>query len=282
MSILKGEGHIDAHQHFWKYNEIRDSWISTEMEILRKDFLPADLKPILETNGFEGCITVQSDQSEDENRFQLENADKNYFIKGIVGWVDFQADNIEERLGHFSQYKKLKGFRHILQGESKRDFMLQSAFLKGIGLLKNYDFTYDILVFPDQLTFVEKFVSKFPDQRFVINHIGKPNIKAKKLSDWENDIKAIARQENVFCKISGMITEADWQTWKREDFSPFIDVIVNAFGTKRIMFGSDWPVCLLAATYEQTVLVTENYFKAFSQTEYGQFFGGNAKAFYQL
>ena len=174
---------IDSHQHFWIYNAERDNWITDEMSAIRKDFLPQQLKTILEENNFDGCVTVQSDQSENENIFQLINAKENDFIKGVVGWVDLQAKNIEERLAYYSQFKKMKGFRHVLQGEAQRDLMLRPGFLNGIEALQEYNYTYDILIFPDQLKFIEEFVSKFPDQKFVIDHLAKPYIKEKKITD---------------------------------------------------------------------------------------------------
>src|SRR5450631_4013999 len=199
---------IDAHQHFWKFDPIRDTWITDEMSLLRKDFLPSQFHPLLQQNGFDGCVTVQSEQSEIENVFQLENARKNDFIKGIVGWVDFQAKNIREKLSYYSQFKKLKGFRHILQGEMQRDLMLQPKFLRGIDALKEFNYTYDILIYPDQLRFIKQFVARFPQQKFVIDHLAKPYIKDRKIEDWKKDIEQVAEYKNVFCKISGYVTEA--------------------------------------------------------------------------
>lgn len=273
---------IDAHQHFWKFDPVRDSWITDDMSVIRRDFLPQDLEPLLKAHGFDGCVVVQSDQSETENTFQLDNAEKHAFIKGVVGWVDLRADNIEERLASYSQFPKLKGFRHILQGEADRALMLRSDFKHGISKLNKFGYTYDILIFPDQLAYTKEFVQTFPDQPFVIDHIAKPYIKDKKISDWEKDIKAVAEYENVYCKISGMVTEADWGNWKVEDFTPYIGVIVEAFGTDRIMFGSDWPVCQVAATYSQVVELVKGYFASFSTHEQEMFFGGNASAFYKL
>ncbi|MDQ2864536.1 MAG: amidohydrolase family protein, partial [Bacteroidota bacterium] len=226
---------IDAHQHFWIFNAERDGWITEEMSVIRKDFLPQQLKAVLLANGFDGCVTVQSDQSENENIFQLINAEENGFIKGVVGWVDLQADNIEERLAYYSQFKKMKGFRHVLQGEAQRDLMLKPAFLRGIAALKEHEYTYDILIFPDQLKFTEEFVAKFPNQKFVIDHLAKPYIKDKKIDDtmnagWKKGIQQVAKYENVFCKISGFVTEADIKNWKEEDFIPYFDVVVEAFG----------------------------------------------------
>ena len=254
---------IDAHQHFWKFDPIRDTWITDEMSLLRKDFLPQDLKPLLTENGFDGCITVQSDQSENENVFQLANAEKNDFIKGIVGWVDLQAKNIREKLSYYTQFKKLKGFRHILQGEMQRDLMLQPKFLRGINALKEFNYTYDILIYPDQLRFIKQFVAQFPQQKFVIDHLAKPYIKDGKIDDWKKDIQQVAEYKNVFCKISGYTTEADWKNWKKENFIPYFDVVVNSFGTDRILFGSDWPVCLLGGEYNVVVNIAKEYFFMF-------------------
>ena len=273
---------IDAHQHFWKFDPIRDSWITADMGVIQKDFLPADLLPVLETNGINGSVIVQSDQSEKENDFQLANAAGYDFIKGIVGWVDLQAGNIEERLVHYKQFKKMKGFRHVLQGEQDRAMMLQPTFKRGIGLLKQFEFTYDILIYPDQLKYIPALVSVFPYQHFVIDHIAKPCIKDKKIDDWKKDIQTLARFPNVYCKISGMVTEADWRNWKQADFKPYLDAVVESFGIKRIMFGSDWPVCLVAATYSQMMKILKDYFFAFTQNEQDLFFGANATQFYHL
>ena len=273
---------IDSHQHFWKYDPVNYGWIDDDMAIIRRDFLPADLEPVLQANGIDGCITVQADQTETENDFQLANAAENDFIKGVVGWVDLQADNVEERLQHYRAFKKFKGLRHVLQGESQRDFMLRPAFLKGIGLLKRYGFTYDILIFPDQLAYSADFVSRFPDQPFVIDHIAKPPIKAKEIDQWANDIEAFAQFENVSCKVSGMVTEADYEAWKPADFHPYLDVVVGTFGPNRLMFGSDWPVCRCAAEYEQMFGIVKDYFAPFSATEQQSIFGGNAVKFYNL
>lgn len=273
---------IDSHQHFWKYDPVRDSWIDDQMSIIQKDFFPEDLEPVLKSNGIDGCVVVQSDQSEAENHFQITNADNHDFVKGIVGWIGLSAANVEERLEYFSQFKKLKGFRHVLQGEPQRDFMLRPDFLNGISLLNKYSFTYDILVFPDQLKFVKQFVAKFPEHRFVIDHIAKPYIKDNIIEGWQDDMRAIAEHKNVYCKISGMVTEAKWNSWKKADFDPYLDVVVNAFGTGRVMFGSDWPVCLVAAKYNEVLDIVKDYFSGYSDAERDKVFGGNAIDFYSL
>jgi L-fuconolactonase len=273
---------IDAHQHFWNYDPVRDSWITDEMSVIRQDFLPEHLQPILKENGFDGCVLVQVDQSEKETVFLLGLANKNAFIKGVVGWIDLEAGNIEERLAYYKPFNKLKGFRHILQGEKDRAYMLRPEFTRGIGALKQFDYTYDILIFPDQLQYTIQFVETFPEQKFVIDHLAKPYIKDKKIERWKEDIQQVAQNKNVYCKISGMVTEAGWQSWKEKDFIPYIDVIVNAFGTDRIMFGSDWPVCLLAAGYNDVVNIVKDYFSSFTQNEQDKFFGQNTIKFYNL
>jgi len=273
---------IDSHQHFWQYDAERHSWINDDMREIRKDFMPEDLFPVLEENGVQGTVLVQVDQTEEENKFQLVNADKFDFIKGVVGWVDLQADNIDERLQYYKQFEKMKGFRHVLQGEQDRALMLKPAFKHGISLLEKYGFTYDILIFPDQLQYSLELAKAFPNQPFVIDHLAKPYIKARAIDDWKKDIQAIAAMPNVYCKISGMVTEADFTQWKKEELVPYIDVVVQAFDTSRIMFGSDWPVCLIAASYKQWITLLREYFASFTQKEQEAFFGNNAAAFYKL
>ena len=273
---------IDAHQHFWIFDPIRDSWINDEMSAIRRDFLPQDLKPILQENGFDACVAVQADQTEAQNDFLLSFAQENEFIKGVVGWVDLQNPNIEERLAQYSKNSKMKGFRHILQGESQRDLMLRPEFMNGISCLEKYNFTYDILIFPDQIKFSEELVKAFPNQKFVIDHIAKPDIKNQKIEDWKKDISAIAKHENVYCKVSGMVTEADFNNWKPADFTPYLEVVFEAFGIKRLMYGSDWPVCNVAGGYSKALGILENYTHQLTENEKSLFFGANANSFYNL
>lgn len=273
---------IDSHQHFWKFDPVRDAWITEDMSAIRRDFLPEDLGPILQEHGIDGCVTVQADQSRAENEFLLDLAAEHDWIKGVVGWVDLQAPDINEQLASYSELKKLKGFRHVLQGEPQRDFMLRPAFLNGIGVLRKFNFSYDILIFPDQVAFAETLVRKFPDQRFVVDHLAKPYIRDKKLDPWRRDMQRLAALGNVSCKISGMVTEANWHSWKKEDFFPYLDVVVSAFGTDRLLYGSDWPVCLVAASYTEMLAIVTDYFSALSENEQEKIFGGNATKFYNL
>lgn len=273
---------IDAHQHFWKFDPVRDSWITEDMKSIQRDFVPEDLWPILERNGFEGCVAVQASQSENETDFLISLAKQYSFIKGVVGWVDLQAKDIRERLQWYKSFSIVKGFRHVLQGELQRDLMLQPNFKRGIAALESYGFTYDILVFPDQLIFSADLAAAFPGQKFVVDHIAKPFIKRKELGDWKTNIEKLATRPNVYCKISGMVTEADWSHWNKNDFTPYLDAVVDAFGIKRVMFGSDWPVCQVAASYEQVVDVVSYYFSSFSKSEQELFFSSNAEHFYNL
>lgn len=273
---------IDAHQHFWTFDPARHGWIDDGMKVIQRDFMPADLEPVLHAHGFVGSVLVQVDQTEAENRFQLTNAADNDFIKGVVGWVDLQAEDVEEQLAKLCTHKKLKGFRHILQGEADDAFMLRSAFKNGIGKLARHGFTYDILIFPRHLKNALELVKDFPNQPFVIDHLAKPYIKAQKVDDWKRDLAAVAQHDNVMCKVSGMVTEADWKNWKKDNFRPYLDAAVDSFGMNRIMFGSDWPVCLCAADYTQVVDLVDDYFSTFSKDEQAAFWGGNATRFYNL
>ena len=252
------------------------------MQVIQRDFLPADLQPILQENGIEGCVAVQVDQTEAENDFLLDLAEKNGFIKGIVGWIDLQADNIEERLQYYSSIKLMKGFRHILQAEPDEKFMLNEKFKRGIALLNQYGFSYDILIMPNHLPYAKAFVAEFPEQRFVIDHLAKPYIKDKWINGWKEDIQAIAAFPNVYCKVSGMVTEADWANWKTEDFVPYQDVVFNAFGANRVMYGSDWPVCNVAGGYKVVLNVIESYVSQLNQNEQELFWAKNAADFYRL
>lgn len=273
---------IDAHQHFWQFDSVRDSWIDETMPEIQRDFLPEDLEPILKENCFDGCVTVQSDQTEAENDFQLKNADKNSIIKGVVGWVDLCSPKVEERLEYYSQFKLLKGFRHILQGEPDASFMLQKSFMYGISKLQKFGFTYDILIFPLHLQNARTLVEAFPNQPFVIDHISKPDIKNKNIDSWKKDISAIAKLENISCKVSGMVTEANWKNWQPADFTPYLDVVFEAFGAKRVLFSSDWPVCNVAGGYEKMINIVQNYTSTLTQNEQELFWGGNAIQFYNL
>lgn len=273
---------IDAHQHFWHYTPERDTWISGEMAVLRRDFLPSDLAPLLEKHGFDGCVAVQADQSEEETQFLLSLASGYPFIKGVVGWIDLAAPDLEKKLEKYQQHTKLKGFRQIWQHGQPRDLMLSPPIKKGIGQLAKFDVTYDLLIFPDQLPFCTQLAAQFPAQKFVVDHLAKPAIRSRQMEDWKTGIKAMAHYPQVSCKLSGMVTEAAWKGWTEADFRPYMDVVMEAFGIDRILFGSDWPVCLLAASYADVCKIAESYFSGFTADEKNKLFGGNAVRFYNL
>lgn len=268
---------IDAHQHFWTYSESME-WITPDMQVIRKDFSPPELKTLLDQVGVDGCVTVQVDQTDAETLALLSLADTHDFIKGIVGWIGLCSASVSEQLAAYKQYPKLKGFRHILQGEEP-GFMLQENFLNGIKELGRKGYTYDILVYPHHLPAVLELLKYCPDQFFVIDHIAKPDIKNGRIDNWARYIKEIALYPNVYCKVSGMVTEADWKNWTQNDMIPYLDIVSEAFGARRLMFGSDWPVCLVAAQYREVVSVVSKYF---SVTEHEAVMGGNATRFYQL
>ena len=277
---------IDTHVHFWNYNKIKDAWITDDMKLLQRDFLPEHLRTELKENKVDGVIAVQADQSENETTFLFELAKKNSDIKGIVGWVDLQNENIENRLLYYSQSPIIKGFRHIVQAESE-GFLRGERFLNGIKLLKNFNFTYDVLIYENQLPEVIDFVNKFPEQKFIIDHCAKPAIKNKIINDpiaigWKKGMQEISKNENVYCKLSGLITEADWTNWKEKDFYPYFDVVFESFGTGRLLFGSDWPVVLISGTYTKWKNLLENYMHVFSAEEKEKVFKENAIEFYNL
>lgn len=271
---------IDGHQHFWIYDPSRDSWIGDKMQRIRGNFLPEDLYPLLQTSGIEGCIDVHASQSESETHFLLNQAEQCDFIKGVVGWVDLKAGNIEERLRYFSAFKKLKGFRHIVQDETDNLFLLRDDFCHGISLLEKYNFTYDLLIYPTQMQIAAEFLKKFPYQKIVLDHLGKPDIKNKQYGNWAAHIAALAKNKNLYCKLSGMITEADWNNWKSEDFSFCIHTVLKNFGTDRVLFGSDWPVCLLAGEYVQVIDMLKKNTAHLSATDKEKLWGENCEKFY--
>jgi L-fuconolactonase len=272
---------IDAHQHFWNYNPVRYAWINEEMKAIQRDFLPEELESTLKENKIDGTVAVQADQTEEETIFLLKLADKYEFIKGVVGWVDLRSSQLDERLAFFSKHKKLKGLRHIVQAEPL-GFLRHPDFIKGVARLRDRNLTYDILIYPSQLDDALYFVNQLPDQKFVIDHLAKPNIRRKEFATWSQGMKALAKFPNVYCKLSGMVTEAHWSHWHAEDFIPYLEFVLQHFGTKRIMYGSDWPVCLVAATYEQQLNLIETFIRSLSASEKQQIMGENAIQFYNL
>jgi L-fuconolactonase len=273
---------IDSHQHFWVFDEAEYGWMGETMKIIKKDHLPSDLARELEKTSFQGSIAVQARQTLEETEWLLKLADENAFIKGVVGWIDLLSPDVEKQLERYARYPKLAGIRHVLHDEPDDDFMLRKDFLHGISLVGKYKLAYDILVFPKHLPNTITFVSHFPEQTFVLDHMAKPYIKDKTISPWREEMRKLSKFPNVYCKASGMVNEADWKNWKPEDFRPYLDVIYECFGADRIMIGSDWPVCRVAAGYPVVMDIVRDYIKQFSNSDQAKVLGGNAIKAYRL
>lgn len=275
---------IDAHQHFWKYSKKEYAWISDQMSVLQKDFLASNLEPLLKNNGFSGCIAVQARQSEKENDFLLEEARSSTIVKGIVGWTDLRSYQLGEALEKWSANKEIVGFRHIVQDEEDPNFLLGMEFVDGIKMLDLFNYTYDLLIYERQMPQAIRFLDKLSgQQKIVLDHIGKPLIKERLTNNWKDSLKEMAKYPELSIKISGLVTEAKWEAWDEDTFKPYLDLVVEAFGPDRIMVGSDWPVCLLAAdSYSKVIDITSNYFVDFSEEDKAKIFGRNCSKFYNV
>lgn len=274
---------IDAHQHFWLYNSRDYGWIDDRMQVIKRDFIPEDLEPELAGAGFSGSVAVQARQTVEETHWLLQLARENDFIKGVVGWVDLLSkDELRRQLDEFAKSKKFVGVRHVVHDEPEDNFMLRDDFLNGINLLKDYNLTYDLLLFPKHLPVAEIVASMFREQKFVLDHISKPLIKHQITDPWKEDIRRLAEHPNVWCKLSGMVTETDWKNHKPEDFKPYLDIVFEAFGSSRLMIGSDWPVCLLAGNYRYVTGIVKNYISELPGDEQEKIMGKNCIDFYEL
>jgi L-fuconolactonase len=273
---------IDSHQHFWRYDPMQYPWISDPMAVLKRDFLPEDLAPLLASSGFQGSVAVQARQSIEETQFLLELAAQNDFIRGVVGWVDLRSEKVNSQLSKYSSYSAFRGVRHVVQDEPDDNFMLRPDFRRGIGTLQEFNLTYDLLVFPRQLPAAATLVESFPKQAFVLDHIAKPAISRAEIEPWKTLVERLAKSRNVFCKLSGMVTEATWAKWQPGEFHRYLDVIITAFGVDRVMIGSDWPVCTLSGGYQSALNVVIDYIKQFSNQEQAAILGGNCSRFYGI
>lgn len=273
---------IDAHQHFWHYRPEEFGWIDDAMSAIKRDFLPNDLAPLLQATGMDGSVVVQARQTLEETEWLLQLADQYPFIKGVVGWVDLRHPRVEEQLERFNAHPKFVGVRHIVHDEPDDQFMLLPEFIRGLRTLGRFDLTYDILIFPRHLSVAHEVVRMFPDQPFVLDHIAKPFIKDGIIAPWDDGLRQLAAFPNVTCKLSGMVTEANWHGWQPADFRPYLDIVLEAFGPHRLMIGSDWPVCTVAGTYAEVVGIVFDYVRALSADEQAAILGGNAQSFYKL
>ena len=273
---------IDTHQHFWKYNARDYIWMSAGMDKLRKDHLPTDLLPLMTVSGITGTVAVQARQCLEESTWLLQLADQYPFIQAIIGWVDLRSDRVVEQLERYTQHPKFRGVRHVVHDEPDDNFMLRKSFLNGLGQLKRFGLTYDLLLFPRHLPIACSVVKRFPDQRFVLDHMAKPPIRAGEMESWKSDLKHLATFPNVFCKISGLVTEANWSSWTAQEFEPYLDVVLNAFGPARLMIGSDWPVCTLAADYKSVINLANDFIRRLSLDEQHAILERNPIDFYSI
>ena len=273
---------IDAHHHLWRYSAAEYGWIDEEMAALRRDFLPSDMKTAMTSAGIDGTIAVQARQSQDETRWLLDLADTTDAIRGVVGWAPIAGEDFPGCMEEFDGRAKLKGLRHVIQDERDPHYILREDFNSGIRTLVDSGLVYEILIFERHLEDAIHFVDEHPRQPFVLDHIAKPLIAAGKLEPWAMRMRELGRRENVSCKLSGLVNEANWKTWTPETLRPYLDVAVEAFGPTRLMAGSDWPVSLLATTYAQWFGVLESYFAGFSESECAAIFGGTAIEVYGL
>jgi L-fuconolactonase len=276
---------IDAHQHFWNFSAAEYPWVGQGMERLARDYLPDDLAPNLTAAGLGGSVAVQARQSLDETRWLLDLADRFEIVKGVVGWVDLQSDRVAEQLDEFADRPSLVGVRHVVQDEPDPRFVLGDAFVRGLRELAPRGLTYDLLLYPHQLPAASELAGMLPDQAFVLDHLAKPRVReglSAAIEPWRADIRALAYHANVTCKLSGLVTEASWRGWQREDFTPYLETALDAFGPERLMIGSDWPVCLVAAEYADVARIATDFIAKLSATEQEAIRGGTATRFYGL
>jgi L-fuconolactonase len=273
---------VDCHQHFWRYDPAEYGWIDDSMAALRRDFLPPDAKREMAVANVDCSVAVQARQTLEETRWLLALADAYSFVAAVVGWVDLQADDVRAQLQRFAGHPKLAGIRHIVQSEPDDRFLVRPAFCRGIAALAEFRLTYDLLIYPRQLPAAAELVARVERQPFVLDHMAKPAIRAAEIRQWERDIRRLASAPNVFCKISGLVTEADWNGWTPSQFAPYLDVVFDCFGADRLMTGSDWPVCTLAADYGRTMAVVAEYLERRPAAERDAVLGGTAVRLWNL
>ena len=273
---------IDAHQHFWRYEPSEYAWIDDTMSPLRRSFLPDESRREMRAVGVDACIAVQARQTLEETRWLLALADAHPSIAGVVGWVDLSFDGVRRQLAECAVHPKLVGVRHIVQSEADDRFLLRRDFCRGVGFLEEFGLTYDILIYPRHLPIAADFVTRFERQRFVLDHLAKPEIRAGRIVQWERDLRSLAVHPNVWCKLSGLVTEADWRRWSPAEIRPYLDVAFDAFGPQRLIAGSDWPVCTLAADYRRAIALITEYLADRPDADREAVLGGNASRIWRL
>jgi L-fuconolactonase len=272
---------IDAHQHYWRYDPVAYAWIDDTMRVLQRDFLPDDIAPHMAPLGFERAVAIQASLTHEETAWLLDLAGRDRRVAGVVGWVDLQADDVADRIAKVAAHPRLVGLRHIVQSEPD-DFMARPAFRRGISALAAHELPYDILIYERQLPAAIDLVAAFPHQKFVLDHVGKPDIRSGRIAPWRERLRVLATFPNVWCKLSGLVTEADWSSWEPDAIRPYIEVACEAFGANRLMIGSDWPVCTLAGSYERTTGLVLDAISTWSKSEQDAVLGGTAARFWEL
>jgi L-fuconolactonase len=272
---------IDAHHHLWRYTPEDYAWISDRMSILCRDFSAGNLERELGAAGFSGAVTVQARQSLEETEWLLSMPDSPV-LRGVVGWAPIASDRFPADLERLRAHKMLKGLRHVIQDEPDQNYINRPDFNRGIAALQGSGLVYDILVYEKQVAAAIEFVDRHPNQIFVLDHMGKPRIRERVLEPWRKNISELARREHVYCKLSGLVTEADWASWTEDDLQRYVDIALAAFGPQRIMAGSDWPVCLLATTYAKWFEVVDRMIDSLSASEKSRILGGTAIEAYRL
>lgn len=274
---------IDSHQHFWIYDKQRDAWINEDMQpVIGKDFLPNDISSLLKQSKIDGSVAVQASESEEETKFLVELSKVYALIKGVVGWIDLHDQNLDNRLDYWSKEPVVKGFRHVIEGEPAGDYLMQETFQRGLKKLSEKGYTYDLLIRPRHFQSTLESVAKQPSLTFILDHMAKPNIADNQYDDWAIFIKELSKFPNVYCKLSGIVTEAKWNNWQVEDLKPYVDFTLESFGAERVLYGSDWPVCTLSSSYEQWVNAVELLIGELSESEQKMIWGGNAIRVYNL
>lgn len=272
---------IDSHQHFWKYDPTKQGWIDSTMGAIKQDFLPENLFPELVAHDLDGSVVVQAEESFRETAWLLDLCSEEEKIKGVIGWADLSSDDLDRDLDQFAASEKLKGYREVLQAKSP-SYFLKPEFIRGLTKIGKRGYSYDLLVFSSQLEEATELIKRSPEQPIVIDHLAKPNIKLGTWRDWKKSMSLLSEREYIFCKLSGMITEADWKSWKADDLRPYLEICLELFGPNRLMFGSDWPVCLLAGTYSEVVKIIEDFVSPLSPDEKELIWGKTACNFYNI
>jgi len=273
---------IDSHQHFWQVGRFDYPWMTPEVELLCRDYLPPRIEPILEANSVDQTVVVQASNSIEETRWLLGLAEQNLFIGGVVGWVGLQSDEVAAQLDEFTLHPKFKGVRHLVESEPADDWLMQPDVIRGLRELAARDLSYDLLVHTRHLKYATEVAARCPETRFVVDHIAKPPIAKREIDEWARELKPLAALPNVWCKLSGLVTEANWTDWRVEDLKPYVETALEFFGPERMMFGSDWPVCLLAATYDRVLEAAQILLGEIDEQDRQRIFSQNAIEFYRI